>query len=179
MRVSLIVAAMPAGQAGEGAHEVPTEDAVQLGAVVMPQVEAAASMADVPRLGMTAMSQEETSQMVSPPARMEVGMSVMVVMSPELSPGQVAAAMVGQMEESMLEALTVETAQSKPSPVPTAPFMMGWAEAGTFEASAEDVATSQVFMPMSPTPAATGQTVLEEALPHEGSASLGVSTRLS
>jgi hypothetical protein len=66
--VPLIVVALPVGQAGEGAHEVPTEDVVQLGAVVTPQVEAAASMADVPRLGMTAMSQEETSQMVSPPA---------------------------------------------------------------------------------------------------------------
>jgi hypothetical protein len=73
---------------------------------------------------------------------MEVGMSVMVVMSPELSPGWVAAATAGQMEESMLEAPAVETVQSKPSPMPAAASVMGRVEAGAFEASAEDVAMS-------------------------------------
>jgi hypothetical protein len=81
---------------------------------------------------------------------MEVGMSVMVVMSPELAPGWVTAATTGQMEESMLEAPAVEMVQSKPSLVPAVASMMGWVEVGAFEASAEDVAMSQVFMPVSP-----------------------------
>jgi hypothetical protein len=53
---------------------------------------------------------------------------------------------------------------------------MGRAEAGAFEASVENVAVGQVSVPMPPTLAATGWTVLEEVLLQEGSASPGDGT---
>lgn len=114
--------------------------------------------------------------MVSPPAWMKVALPVMVVTPPELSLGQATTAMVGRTEENALEAPAVETAQPGPSPVPAATSVMGRTETGT---SAEDVVTGRVPVPMSPTPAATRRTVLEEALLQEGSASPGVGVRPS
>jgi hypothetical protein len=87
---------------------------------------------------------------------------------------RVAVATVGRTAEGALEASVVETVQPAPSPVPAATSAMGQKEAGVSEVSAEDMATGQVSMPVSPTPATTGHTVLEEALLQEGSTLPGV-----
>jgi hypothetical protein len=155
-------------------HAAPAKDVVQPGAVATPQVETAASMADVLCPSVTAMSPEETVQMVSSSTRTEVAVPMMLVMLMELSFVQVAMATAGQTEEGMLEAPAVETAQLEPSLVPAAVSVAGRTEAVVSEASVEDVVMGQVSMPVPCTPAATGQTILGEALPQEGSASPGV-----
>jgi hypothetical protein len=107
---------------------------------------------------------------------MEVAALVTVVMLPELSFMWAAMAMAGRTEEGALEVPTVETVQTEPLPMPTFVSAMGRAEAGAFEASVENVAVGQVSVPMPPTLAATGWTVLEEVLLQEGSASPGDGT---
>jgi hypothetical protein len=52
-------------------------------------------------------------------------------------------------------------------------------EEGASETSAKNVEVGQASVPVSPTPGATGQTILKEASPQEGSASPGGSTRPS
>jgi hypothetical protein len=64
----------------------------------------------------------------------------------------------------------VETAQPEPPPKLATMSVTGQTKMGMSEASAEDAVMGWVSVPISPTPAATGRTVLEEALPQEGSA---------
>jgi hypothetical protein len=83
----------------------------------------------------------------------------------------VTVAAAGWRGEVALEAPTVETTQIEQSPVSASAPVMVRMEVGVSEMSTKNVVVGQVPVPMSPTSAAIGRTILEEALPQEVSAS--------
>lgn len=64
-------------------------------------------------------------------------------------------ATTGRTEESAFKAPVVGTAQPEPSPMSATTSAMGQTKLGASEVSAVDVAIGQVFVPMTPMPAAT------------------------